>query len=92
MVTAKDLEKISKFFYDVDGATFLRMFVYHGGTETMGMHLWSKYNMFNRDIGRFLGNLDSNNLRIIAKMINAWKGLSHIGKYKHVKIKSQYYQ
>jgi len=87
MITPKDIDKMCKMFYNIDGITFVKMFMHFGETENMAEHIWEKYNYYERDIGKLLGSLDTNNLKIICKMINAWTGLKGTKKYKNIKLK-----
>ena len=88
MLTPKDLDKMCRFFHNVDGMTFRKMFIHFGGNISLANHLWKKYNEYDRDIGKFIGSLDSFNQRRIAKMINVWKGLSYLSHapWRNVKI------
>jgi hypothetical protein len=68
-----DVKKLSDMEYDIDGETFVKLWVKNGGEERLGQHVWDKFNGYNHSLLKLWGYLDSGNQKIMVKVINDYK-------------------
>lgn len=69
----KDIKKLSDFEYDIDGETFVKLWIKNGGSERLGKHIWSKFTGYNHSLLKLWGYMDKENQDIMVKVINDYK-------------------
>jgi hypothetical protein len=70
-ITAKNMDEMQGVLYMVDYPTFARAFKESGGEYGMAKHLWDKWkNIHNDNFLAEYGNMDLQNKRTTAKMLN----------------------
>lgn len=74
MITAKELDRLTRAAYNIDYPDFEKHFVHSGGTKRMARHFWDKWKMDHRD--NFLwafGNMETKHQRTIIKTLMMFK-------------------
>lgn len=70
MISRELLDQLRKLEYNLDGITFEKLFVKHGGTKYLAEHLWEKFCGYNNSILKLWSSLTSENQDVMLKVIN----------------------